>query len=379
MSSVRLSKATKTLNISLDRAVEELAKNGHDIPNNRNTKISEEQYEVLRTAFADDLERKKAAEEVSQQGKEEKETLRGTPKDEEPAEPVVEVEPVKDTPKAEEEEKPAEEVPVPEEAKPAETKEKPAEEAIGELKVMGKIDLDATKPKKKPKKEEPAPEKKSHKPTVKAPKKSAGGAKLQEQAPTKKEETKPEDVKPEDAEHQTKYVKIDGPKFTGQKIELPVEKPKTPKKKRTRIKTQGPGKATPVQTDPRNRNQRGGNNQNRGKGKGRRNQPVVEKQELSDEEIQKQIKETLEKLTSGKKNKGAKIRRDKRAERREKEELADMQAAEDSKVLQVTEFVTVTELANMMEVSVNDVIASLMGVGVMVTMNQRLDAEMLEM
>ena len=379
MSSVRLSKATKTLNISLDRAVEELAKNGHDIPNNRNTKISEEQYEVLRTAFADDLERKKAAEEVSQQGKEEKETLRGTPKDEEPAEPVVEVEPVKDTPKAEEEEKPAEEVSVPEEAKPAETKEKPAEEAIGELKVMGKIDLDATKPKKKPKKEEPAPEKKSHKPTVKAPKKSAGGAKLQEQAPTKKEETKPEDVKPEDAEHQTKYVKIDGPKFTGQKIELPVEKPKTPKKKRTRIKTQGPGNATPVQTDPRNRNQRGGNNQNRGKGKGRRNQPVVEKQELSDEEIQKQIKETLEKLTSGKKNKGAKIRRDKRAERREKEELADMQAAEDSKVLQVTEFVTVTELANMMEVSVNDVIASLMGVGVMVTMNQRLDAEMLEM
>ncbi len=379
MSSVRLSKATKTLNISLDRAVEELAKNGHEIPNNRNTKISEEQYEILRTAFADDLERKKAAEEVSQQGKEEKETLRGTPKFEEPAEPVVEVEPVKDTPKAEEEEKHAEEVPVPEEAKPAETKEKPAEEAIGELKVMGKIDLEATKPKKKPKKEESAPEKKSHKPTVKAPKKSAGGAKLQEQAPTKKEETKPEDVKPEDAEHQTKYVKIDGPKFTGQKIELPVEKPKTPKKKRTRIKTQGPGNATPVQTDPRNRNQRGGNNQNRGKGKGRRNQPVVEKQELSDEEIQKQIKETLEKLTSGKKNKGAKIRRDKRAERREKEELADMQAAEDSKVLQVTEFVTVTELANMMEVSVNDVIASLMGVGVMVTMNQRLDAEMLEM
>ncbi|MGB1282352.1 MAG: translation initiation factor IF-2, partial [Schleiferiaceae bacterium] len=135
----------------------------------------------------------------------------------------------------------------------------------------------------------------------------------------------------------------------------------------------------PAQADPRSRNQRGGNNQNRGKGKGRRNQPVVEKQELSDEEIQKQIKETLEKLTSGKKNKGAKIRRDKRAERREKEELADMQAAEESKVLKVTEFVTVTELANMMEVSVNDVIGSLMGVGVMVTMNQRLDAEMLEM
>ena len=307
MSSVRLSKATKTLNISLDRAVEELAKNGHDIPNNRNTKISEEQYEVLRTAFADDLERKKAAEEVSQQSKEEKETLRGTPKDEEPAEPVVEVESVKDEPEDAVEEKPVEEGSVPEEEKLAKTKEEPADESIGELKVMGKIDLDATKSRKKPKKEELAPEKKSHKPTVKAPKKSAGGAKLQEQAPTKKEETKPEELKLEDAEHKTEYVKIDGPKFTGQKIELPDEKPKTPKKKRTRIKTQGPVSATPAQTDPRNRNQRGGNNQNRGKGKGRRNQPVVEKQELSDEEIQKQIKETLEKLTSGKKNKGAKI------------------------------------------------------------------------
>ncbi|MDG2110867.1 MAG: translation initiation factor IF-2, partial [Schleiferiaceae bacterium] len=120
--------------------------------------------------------------------------------------------------------------------------------------------------------------------------------------------------------------------------------------------------------------------QKRGPAGGRgRKQPVVAKQELTDEQIQKQIKETLEKLTSGKKNKGAKIRRDKRAERREREELADIQAAEESKVLQVTEFVTVTELANMMDVSVNEVIGSLMGVGVMVTMNQRLDAEMLEM
>ncbi|MDA9781718.1 translation initiation factor IF-2, partial [Schleiferiaceae bacterium] len=133
--------------------------------------------------------------------------------------------------------------------------------------------------------------------------------------------------------------------------------------------------------DPKNRNNtRGPQKKGPGQGPGRgRKQPVVAKQELTDEQIQKQIKETLEKLTSGKKNKGAKIRRDKRAERREREELADIQAAEDSKVLQVTEFVTVTELANMMDASVNEVIGSLMGVGVMVTMNQRLDAEMLEM
>ena len=379
MSSVRLSKATKTLNISLDRAVEELAKNGHDIPNNRNTKISEEQYEVLRTAFADDLERKKAAEEMNQQVKEEKETLRGTKQEEDSVDQVIEVEPVKDALKDEKTEKQIEEASVNEKEKITESQEKISPKTIGELKVMGKIDLEDTQRHKKSNKEDPSKEKKGNKPMVKAPEKPTASAKFEEQALSKNSLTQPVDESSVDTEHKTEYVKIDGPKFTGEKIELPVEKPKTPKKKRTRIKTQGPGNAAPVQNDPRNRNQRGGNNQNRGKGKGRRNQPVVEKQELSDEEIQKQIKETLEKLTSGKKNKGAKIRRDKRAERREKEELADMQAAEDSKVLQVTEFVTVTELANMMEVSVNDVIASLMGVGVMVTMNQRLDAEMLEM
>ena len=117
---------------------------------------------------------------------------------------------------------------------------------------------------------------------------------------------------PQDQEITTKYVKIDGPKFTGQKIVLPVEKPKENKKKRTRIKKQGPGGATPAQNDPKNRNNtRGPQKRSPAGGRGRK-QPVVAKQELTDEQIQKQIKETLEKLTSGKKNKGAKIRRDKR-------------------------------------------------------------------
>jgi len=388
MSSVRLSKATKELNISLDRAVEELAKQGHEIPNNRNHKITDEQYDILMTAFADDLARKKRSEEVSAQVKEEKDLLRGTKETEEapvqeaaPApveEPVAAPEPVEVEQPAPVAEAPATEEKAPEApAEPA-----PVEEESKGPKVLGKIDLDAQKPKKKsePKKEVAPKEVKA--PKVEGPKKvQSPGAKAAQQPaqPVKKEEKA--EPKKEETEIKTRYVKIDGPKFTGQKIELPVEKPKADKKKRVRIKKQGPGGATPTQADPAARGGRGGGNQNqnKGKGKGRRNQPVVEKQELTDEEIQKQIKETLEKLTSGKKNKGAKIRRDKRAERREKEELADIQAAEESKVLKVTEFVTVTELANMMEVSVNEVIAALMGVGVMVTMNQRLDAEMLEM
>ena len=370
MSSVRLSKATKELNISLDRAVEELAKHGHEIPNNRNHKITDEQYEVLMTAFADDLARKKRSEAVSAQVKEEKDLLRGGT-EEAPAQAVEAPAPV------------AEEVPAPaptpepakEEAPAPVAEEAPKEESKGP-KVLGKIDLDAAKPKKKEApKETQAP--KEVKVPVESPKKSAGNPAAAQKA---KPQAPKEEAPKQETEIKTKYVKIDGPKFTGQKIELPVEKPKGEKKKRVRIKKQGPSGATQAQADPKARGNRTANqNKGQGPGKGRRNQPVLQKQELSDEDIQKQIKETLEKLTSGKKNKGAKIRRDKRAERREKEELADIQAAEDSKVLKVTEFVTVTELANMMEASVNDVIASLMSVGVMVTMNQRLDAEMLEM
>ena len=395
MSSVRLSKATKELNISLDRAVEELAKQGHEIPNNRNHKITNEQYDILMTAFADDLARKKRSEEVSAQVKEEKDLLRGTKETEEapvqveaPApveEPVAAPEPVAEeapapAPVPEVETPKVEVAPVKESEPEVPVQSEPAKEEGKGPKVLGKIDLDAQKPKKKsePKKEEAPVAKKVASPSPKKVQ-SPGSKAAQQPAPTPKKEEKVEPQKVE-TEIKTKYVKIDGPKFTGQKIELPVEKPKADKKKRVRIKKQGPSGATPTQADPAARGNRGGNqNQNKGKGKGRRGEPVLVKQELTDEQIQKQIKETLEKLTSGKKNKGAKIRRDKRAERREKEELADIQAAEESKVLKVTEFVTVTELANMMEVSVNEVIAALMGVGVMVTMNQRLDAEMLEM
>ena len=108
-----------------------MAKNGHDIPNNRNTKITEEQYGVLKTAFADDLERKKAAEEVSQQSKEEKEVLRVVLRRQKLA-PIVEA------PK--EEPAPVAEAPK-EEPKAEEKADVPAqEEPAGGLKVMGKID-----------------------------------------------------------------------------------------------------------------------------------------------------------------------------------------------------------------------------------------------
>ena len=122
--------------------------------------------------------------------------------------------------------------------------------------------------------------------------------------------------------------------------------------------------------------QQGGNNQQAGKNKSkdRFKKPVI-KQEVSEEDVAKQVKETLARLTSKGKNKGAKYRKEKRdlASNR-MQELEDQEMAE-SKVLKLTEFVTANELASMMDVSVTQVIATCMSIGMMVSINQRLDAE----
>ena len=124
-------------------------------------------------------------------------------------------------------------------------------------------------------------------------------------------------------------------------------------------------------------NQQGGGGQNRNRNnnnKDRFKKPVV-KQEVSEEDVAKQVKETLARLTSKGKNKGAKYRKEKRDMASNRmQELEDQEMAE-SKVLKLTEFVTANELATMMDVSVNQVIATCMSIGMMVSINQRLDAE----
>lgn len=118
----------------------------------------------------------------------------------------------------------------------------------------------------------------------------------------------------------------------------------------------------------------GGGNKDRGRNKDRFKKPVI-KQEVSEEDVAKQVKETLARLTSKGKNKGAKYRKEKRdlASNR-MQELEDQEMAE-SKVLKLTEFVTANELASMMDISVTQVIATCMSIGMMVSINQRLDAE----
>ena len=123
------------------------------------------------------------------------------------------------------------------------------------------------------------------------------------------------------------------------------------------------------QQDKQAKNQQAGNKHNKFK----KSAPV--KPEISEEDVAKQVKETLARLTSKGKNKAAKYRKEKREQAHNKLVELENQEMEESKILKLTEFVTANELASMMNVSVNQVIATCMSVGIMVSINQRLDAE----
>ncbi len=407
---IRLNKVLKELNISLDRAVEHLDKNGHNVEARPTTKISNTQYELLVDAFETDKTRRVASKEVGEEKRKEKEEIRKQLEAEQEqkrkeeakkqevlkakAEKVevktvgkIDIDGSKKKPEDPKVEAPVKEKPVKEEAPKKESSKEERPKKIG-IKTVGKINVDEFK-KTKSKKERP---KKAQKQQEETPKKVV----------VKKEETpvKPEvkeEITAENAEKiETKYKKLDGPKVTGQKIDLKqFERPKKKKpeakttnknntdnkKKRRRISK--PAGANPNQQGQNKGGQnrgsgnrggnRGGNNRGRG---GRRVEPKVE---LTEEQIQKQVRETLEKLQGkSKKGKGAKYRRDKRDLHRQQAE-ADLQAQEaESKVLKVTEFVTVSEVATMMDVPVTKIISSCMMLGMMVTMNQRLDAETLQ-
>ncbi|WP_448520785.1 translation initiation factor IF-2 [Schleiferia thermophila] len=210
---------------------------------------------------------------------------------------------------------------------------------------------------------------------------------------------------------ETKFEKLEGVKFTGEVIDLSkfekkkekdkdkdhnkhrkviasspqgqiIDKEDKKGKKRKRIsKEKTAGDNTTNTTTGTTKTQSDQKRFDKSFDKKNKHQKPVKKEvdpvELSDEEISKQIKETLEKLTSNKKSKLQKIKKLKRDERREALALSELQAEEDSKTLKVTEFVTVGEVANMMNVPVTKVIATCMSLGLMVTMNQRLDAETL--
>jgi translation initiation factor IF-2 len=371
MAQIRINKVLRELNISLDRAVDYLESKGIEIEAKPNTKISQEVYDTLSDEFQTDATKREKAQEVSEAKLKEKEELR------------------------EKREREIEEKEKKEAAKETVVK---AKAELDGPKQIGKIDLDqkpkakAKEEKKEDKKEEEKPKKqvvKAEKPKekeVKEEKPKEEVAKKEEKVETNKEEASETNEATEektDEKLKTQYKKLSGPTTTGKKIDLSQFKKPKKKKDEKSDKTGGDANKRKRRRISKGGNNAGGgkpnfDNRRGGKGRGGNSRPKVVKEEPSEEDVKKQIRETLEKL-QGKSNKGkgAKYRRDKRDQHREQTEIDQEIAAAESKTLKVTEFVTVSEVATMMNVGVTEVISACMSLGMMVTMNQRLDAETL--
>ena len=383
--SIRLNKVLRELNISLDRAVEFLAQKGVDVEARPTTKITKEVYTTLLDEFETDKSKKVASHEISEEKRKEKEDLR-----------VIQEKKEQDR--------------LDQIAKREELKSNLVD--IEKPKSLGKIDLDSintskkeTKKEEKPieKVEDSAPKKIKKVSTVtpKAPvektlKVAKEGLVGSVVPPVKENQVEPssdpsatplaentiaaEAISEDEGETlKTKYQKLSGPKKTGVVINLDEvnKKEKTVEDARKRKRKRITKDVKPSSNTSNSRNNNNNGNRNNRRGAGPRQEPV-KKEEPTEAEVQKQIRETLEKLQGkSNKSKGAKYRRDKRVQHRQKsdEEIAQMQA--ESKLIKVTEFITVGEVATMMEITSTEIISACMSLGIMVTMNQRLDAETL--
>ena len=430
---IRLNKVTRDLNVGITTVVDFLQKKGYTVEANPNTKITEEQYAALVKEFSKDKDLKIESEKIIQerQNKERNKAsvsiedihpelkkpevietvvpedvrpkfkpvgkidLDGLKKKKKPAvvepaeTPVVQEGPAKPEPEnkqaeVEKTEVKTEEAPVQqpqveekqepkqpeikaEELKPEPMEEEKKQQSVQENKedevfkirptefkskinVVGQIDLAAlnqsTRPKKKSKEE-------------------------------KKKEREEKDKQRQEQRKQMKDAIIKEIRKSDEKGGLSDEAAK--KKKRNRINKERVDINATSNASGASRNEKSGkNNQNQGQGgkhnKDRFKKPVV-KQEVSDEDVAKQVKETLARLTNKGKNKAAKYRKEKRENIQNRQLEQEELEQEESKVLKLTEFVTANELANMMDIPVTQVISTCMSVGIMVSINQRLDAE----
>ncbi len=397
--SIRLNKALRELNIGLQTAVEflESKKNLGEIAADQNFKLNDEQYRALVEAFKQDAEVRNEAEKLFQK-------------------------------------KPKEKKHAPEQ-KAQHTESLLEKSGIQQFKPVGKIDLDklgkhasATKsaapvekkapepkaaavsqePKKEPKPAAPKVEKPAA-PKAEAPKETPKAAKpaevkVEKPAANAKTEDKKTVVeqKADEGVFMLKSEKkiLNAPKVNVLgKIDLdslnqstrPKKKTKEEKRKEREEKAQQNGNGERKKRVRINKervdinaaaNQNNNNNNNNGKGRNKKNRNKKNQKplEVDDEAVARQVKETLARLTSKNQNKkGAKYRKEKREAVQEKLQKEASQERKESKILKLTEFVTVSELATMMDVSVTQVISTLMSVGIMVSINQRLDAETINM
>lgn len=370
----RLSKVAREMNVGISTIVEFLDSRGIEISTNPNTKIEPAIYEQLLGEFQKSKSVKEKVDEVRSEKEEQKELVakqkqaekeakieadRKSKTDETeetsksglkvlgkidlPGKKTKPVEKEKAEPKVEEKPEPKQEV-----------EEKPKSEKLKGPSVVGKIDL-PTKP-KKTQKETP---KKEEAPKVK-----------KEEAPKKEEKPAVKEIETIKATAE----KLSAPTVLG-KIELPVDKAKEKKKekqaaieeakqrrKRKRIKKVNVEKAGKRVSQQQ-----------------RKKKKAEQKPEITDKQIQQEIKDTLARLSNKGKNKGAKFRKDKRQAKSAQREEELKRAEEEKGILKLTEFVTVSELASMMGQQATQIIGTLMSIGIFASINQRLDAETLKL
>lgn len=416
----RLNKAAKEYNISTDRVVEFLKSKGHTIDPKPNTKIPAELIALLEKEFGSDKKSRETSKEITQEQRREKEAIRQElleKERQEKAQKEQEIirakatiagakvvgkidldQPKKATPQevAPQQETTPKEKTAPETPAVVE-KEVHKEPALEENHSDKHKDKDKNKhkDKDKDKKDVKSPLSKQEKDLKNKSRELLSGKPiLSSKDAAKKEEKKPQ-IEPEPGVIETKYTKLTGPKLVGEKIDLSqFERPKKKKnskdkdknkdaasgdkqgkRKRKRISSEKENTANP--NAPKGGNSNNKDNKDKNKNK-KKDGKIFVKTEPTEEEVQKQVRETLEKL-QGKsvKSKGAKYRKEKRDSHRHKSEEEIAQQERESTILRVTEFVTVNELSTMMDVPVNKVIGACMSLGIFVTMNQRLDAETL--
>ena len=432
---VRLNKVTRDLNVGISTAVEFLRKKGYEVEENPNAKITDEQFDLLRQEFSTD----KALKAKSDQfilGRKEKDKEKVKPavaiqgyepepeKAKQKFKPIGKIDLDKlNKPAKHAETKPAAE-PVKVEVKVKEEVRQPAEEPVvanpkpvepAPVEEKTVVEQQAPAPEKKqvetpvqpapvveapaPVKQEPVDDEQDEgdgifrlKTDVKVSKLNVVGHVDLDQLNTstrpkkksKEERKKERDEREKQRQSQRRQMKEDIIKeirgSEGEEREDSTSEKQEGKKKRVRITKEKVDikKAAREGDFKRKRDEQQGEH-NEGNSKGKKNKDRFRKpmfkQEVSEEDVTKQVKETLARLTNKTKSKGAKYRKEKRelaSERMMEQENLEM---EESKILKLTEFVTANELANMMNVQVTQVIATCMSVGIMVSINQRLDAE----
>jgi len=363
---IRLGKAAGELNVGVSTLVEFLDSKGIKIDANPNTKLEGEHYDILQKEFAADQSLKEQSKFTTVK-RERRETISIRDSKQEESVPK----------KEEEEDDDSEPINVEEikrivQEEPKNPVAEPEVKPEVQVQVVGKIDLDKLNTKTRP-------DKKKEETVVPVAEKPAAAVEVPEPKP-EVPEVKPE-ATPEIETIRVERKILSGPTVLG-RIELPVDKPKTPgvrpgasesaeaRKKRKRIKK------VDVNAAPNTGNTGGqqGANKNFKKPGGKFDKP-----EIKEQDIQKEIKETLARLSNqGGKSKASKNRRAKRDDRAQRREQEQMAAEMAEGILKLTEFVTVSELAAMMNVSPTQVISACMSLGIFASINQRLDAETIQ-